>query len=97
MNARAVAFLALLALPLAAAENAPKAPTPPPEALVPEYTLTVTDGARLKAMLRENAWAKDFAASNLARGALVRLGPVLNAVGRDGKDGWKGRLVDFVA
>jgi hypothetical protein len=97
VNARALALLALLALPLAAArENAAKDPTTPPEALVPEYTLTVTDGARLKAIFRENAWAKDFAASNLARGALVRLGPVLYAVGRDGKDGWKGRLVDFV-
>lgn len=97
MNARALALLALLALPLAAAEEkAPKAPTPPPDALVPEYTLTVTDGARLKAIFRENAWAKDFAASNLARGALVRLGPVLYAVGRDGKDGWKGCLVDFI-
>ncbi len=96
MNARAFALLTLLALPLAAAEeNAAKDPTPAPEALVPEYTLTVTDGARLKTVFRDNAWAKDFAASNLSRGALVRLGPVLYAVGRDGKDGWKGRLVDF--
>ncbi len=96
MNARALALLAFFALPLAAAdENASKGPTPPPEALVPEYTLTVTDGARLRTLFKENAWAKDFAASNLARGALVRLGPVLYAVGRDGKDGWKGRLVDF--
>lgn len=96
MNARALALLAFFALPLAAAEEgAPKDPTRSPEALVPEYTLTVMDGARLRTLFKENAWAKDFAASNLARGALVRLGPVLYAVGRDGRDGWKGRLVDF--
>jgi hypothetical protein len=96
VNARALALLTLLTLPLAAAEeNAPKPPTPPPDELVPEYTLTAMDGARLRTVFKENAWAKDFAASNLSRGVLVRLGPVLYAVGRDGKDGWKGRLVDF--
>lgn len=104
MSARAaslasLAFLAFGLGPLAAADVAkvPKAPAPPPAALVPEYELTVSDGARLRALARENAWAKEFAASNLYRGTMVRLGPVLTAVARDGKDGWKGRLIDFVA
>ena len=38
----------------------------------------------------------EFLASNLSRGALVRLGR-FTAVARDGRDGWTGRLVDFIA
>ncbi|MBK9061830.1 MAG: hypothetical protein IPL89_01300 [Acidobacteria bacterium] len=94
MNARALPCLFLLALPLA---PAPAAAQEPPDALVPEYELTVADGARLRSLFKDNAWMKEFAASNLARGTMVRLGPVLYAVGRDGKDGWTGRLIDFVA
>jgi hypothetical protein len=90
MNARALPLLFLLV-------SAPAAAQEPPDALVPEYELTVADGARLRALFKENAWAKELAASNLARGTLVRLGPVLYAVGRDGRDGWTGRLIDFVA
>lgn len=98
MNARALPLLLLLALPLAAEEtNATKDPTPPPDPLVAEYELTVSDGARVRTLFKENTWAKEFAASNLYRGTMVRLGPALHAVGRDGKDGWKGRLIDFVA
>lgn len=89
MNARALLLLFLLAAASAAAQG-------PPDALVPEYELTVADGARLRSLFRDNAWMKEFAASNLARGTMVRLGPVLYAVGRDGRDGWSGRLVDFV-
>ena len=90
MNARALSLFLLLAFPTAAAQE-------PPDALVPEYELTVADGARLRTLFKENAWAKEFGASNLARGTMVRLGPVLYAVGRDGRDGWTGRLIDFVA
>ncbi len=90
MNSRALPILILLASASATAQDAP-------DALVPEYELTVANGARLRSLFRENAWAKEFTASNLYRGATVRLGPILNAVSRDGKDGWKGRLVDFIA
>ncbi len=68
---------------------------PAPAVLAPEYEVTVSDGARLRKVLRENAWMKDFQASNLFRGSMVRLGPVLYAAGA--KDSWKGRLVDFLA
>jgi len=67
----------------------------PAPALSPEYELTVADGARLRALFRQNAWMKELAASNLYRGALVRLGPVLYAV--EPKASWKGRLGDFLA
>ena len=68
---------------------------PPPPVLTPEYEVTVSDGARLKKLLRENAWMKDFQASSLFRGTMVRLGPVLYAAGTN--DSWKGRLMDFLA
>ena len=38
---------------------------------------------------------KEFQASNLFRGSMVRMGPVLYASGA--KDSWTGRLVDFLA
>ena len=60
---------------------------------MPEYELTVSDGARIKTLFRENAWAKELTASNLYRGAMVRLGPVMYAVAQDKRDGWKGRLI----
>ena len=101
MNARtaaagaAAALALLLARPLAG--QVKKAVPPAPAPLVPEYELTLSDGAHLRVLLRDNAWAKEFAASNLYRGTMVRLGPVLFAMARDPKDGWKGRLVDFLA
>ena len=55
------------------------------DALVPEYELTVSNGARLKKLFRENAWMKEFPASNLYRGSMVRLGPVLYAAGARGR------------
>ncbi len=76
--------------------EARKAP-PPPMPLVPEYELTVADGARLRTLFRENVWTREFASSSLYRGTMVRLGPVLNAVAKEGRDGWKGRLADFFA
>ena len=100
MKARARSLPLVLALTLAAARSAadgPGAAAAPPAPLVPEYELTLADGGRLKTLLSENAWAKDFEASNLYRGALVRLGPLLSAVGRSEKEGWTGRLVDYVA
>ena len=69
------------------------APSPP--ALTPEYEVTVSDGARIKKLFRQNEWMKEFQASNLFRGSMVRLGPVLYAAGTN--DSWKGRLVDFLA
>ena len=66
-----------------------------PPILWPEYEVTVSDGARLKKLFKENAWMKEFQASNLFRGSMVRLGPVLYAAGTN--DSWKGRLVDFLA
>ncbi len=87
----AIAALAAVALPGAGARAAD---TPPP-VLAPEYEVTVSDGARLKKLLKENAWMKEFQASNLFRGSMVRLGPVLYAAGTN--DSWKGRLVDFLA
>ena len=66
-----------------------------PPILWPEYEITVSDGARLKKLFKENAWMKEFQASNLFRGSMVRLGPVLYAAGTN--DSWKGRLVDFLA
>ncbi|MFI5181594.1 MAG: hypothetical protein ACHQPI_09405 [Thermoanaerobaculia bacterium] len=93
--ARACLFALLATSPLRAAD--PPEGTPPPEPLVPEYELTVADGARLRTMFRENGWAKDFTASNLYRGTVIRLGPVLAAVAQSDADGWKGRLGDFLA
>lgn len=66
-----------------------------PPILWPEYEITVSDGARLKKLFRENAWMKEFQASNLFRGSMVRLGPVLYAAGTN--DSWRGRLMDFLA
>ena len=66
-----------------------------PRVLAPEYEVTVSDGGRIKKLFRENAWMKEFQASNLFRGSMVRLGPVLYAAGSS--DSWKGRLVDFLA
>jgi hypothetical protein len=80
----------LLEAPRASADGEPS-----PLVLKPEYEVTVSDGARLKKLLRENSWMKDFQASNLFRGSMVRLGPVLYAAGTN--DSWKGRLVDFLA
>ncbi len=87
----AAAFAAwALAIPAARGDDAP-APAP----LAPEYEVTVSDGARLRKLFRENAWMKNVQASNLFRGAMVRMGPVLYAAGP--RDSWKGRLVDFLA
>jgi hypothetical protein len=98
VNARTRGLPLVLALTLASAGRAADTPaTAPPAPLVPEYEVTLADGGRLKTLLSENAWAKELEASNLYRGALVRLGPLLSAVGRSEKDGWTGRLVDFVA
>jgi len=68
---------------------------PAPAPLAPEYELTVADGARIRTLFRDNAWMKQLQASNLFRGAMVRMGPVLYAV--EPKSSWKGRLVDFLA
>ncbi len=90
----ALAVAALTALPAArllADEN-----IQPPRNLTPEYELTVSDPAELRRLFRENAWMKDFQGSNLYRGTMARLGPVLFALAREGTDSWKGRLLDFV-
>jgi hypothetical protein len=84
------ALAAFVGMPRAAA-----AVVSPPHPLTPEYEVTVSDGARLRKLLDENAWMKEFRASNLFRGSMVRLGPVLYAAGTN--DSWKGRLVDFLA
>ncbi len=65
--------------------------------LSPEYEVTVADGASVRALFQKNAWAGDFGASNLSRGVMARLGPVLYAVGSGPRDSWKGRLVDFLS
>lgn len=88
MAIAAVAGSAALLGTRVAAEDAP-----PP--LWPEYEVTLSDGARLKKLFKENAWMKEFQASNLFRGSMARLGPVLYAAGTN--DSWKGRLVDFLA
>lgn len=66
------------------------------ESLVPEYEIQFSDVSQLKRALNENAWAKELAQSNLYRGTLVKLGPVLFAVGTEDADSWKGRLLDFM-
>jgi hypothetical protein len=71
----AIAAFAAAALPGARA----RAADAPPKVLAPEYEVTVSDGARLKKLLKENVWMKEFQASNLFRGSMVRLGPVLYA------------------
>ncbi|HTD53529.1 MAG TPA: hypothetical protein VK780_10935, partial [Thermoanaerobaculia bacterium] len=81
---------ALLFAPRAFADDAP-----PPSVLAPEYEVTVSDGARIQKLFRENAWMKELQASNLFRGSMVRLGPVLYAAGT--RNTWKDRLVDFLA
>ena len=63
--------------------------------LRPEYEVTVSDGSRIRKLFRENAWMKEFETSNLFRGSMVRLGPVLYASGTS--QSWKGRLIDFLA
>ncbi len=85
---RLLAVGVLFAAPRASAAD------PAPKILLPEYEVTVSDGARLKKLFRENAWMKEFQGSNLFRGSMVRLGPVLYAAGTS--DGWRGRLVDFL-
>jgi hypothetical protein len=87
------AFAGAALLPGARAAAAEDKDAPP--VLWPEYEVTVSDGARLKKLFKENAWMKEFQASNLFRGSMVRLGPVLYAAGTN--DSWKGRLVDFLA
>lgn len=95
-NLLACALLAVLpGRPAAAAAAEIAKKDAPPKVLAPEYEVTVSDGARLGKLFRENAWMKEFQASNLFRGSMVRLGPVLNAAGTS--EGWKGRLVDFLA
>lgn len=64
--------------------------------LVPEYEITVRDAGTLKRVVSQNAWMKEFSGTNLYRGTMVRLGPLLFALGQKGKDSWDGRLVDFV-
>lgn len=64
--------------------------------LVPEYEVQFSDVSHVKRALDDNAWAKEFQQSNLWRGAMVKLGPVLFAVGTQNDDSWKGRLVDFL-
>jgi hypothetical protein len=44
-----------------------------------------------------NEWFGDFSRSNLYRGAMLRLGPALYAVGEAGKDPFTGRLLDVLA
>jgi hypothetical protein len=66
------------------------------QALTPEYEVQFSDVSHLKKALGENAWAKEMAQSNLYRGGLVKLGPVLFAVGSPDEDSWKGRLLDFL-
>ncbi len=94
MKTSAIVLALVFSLPLAAEDAKARRPDPAP--LVPEYVLSVSDGGRLRTFFRENAWAKDFAASNLYRGAAVRLGPVFSAVASGSKDGWSGRLGDFL-
>jgi len=86
---------AALAALLAAATFAGE-PAAPPRAMAPEFEVTVADAGQARAIFKKNAWFKEFAASNLYRGTMVRLGPALFAVGRGDKDGWKGRLGDFL-
>ncbi|MFI5142820.1 MAG: hypothetical protein ACHQQS_02290 [Thermoanaerobaculales bacterium] len=86
--------VALLAGPAAAAEGPSSAPVQ--KALVPEYEVSVRDASQVRKLLRDNAWVQTFADSNLYRGTMVRLGPALFAVGRADRDGWQGRLVDFL-
>lgn len=64
--------------------------------LVPEYEMQFADVSHLKKALNENLWAKEFSQSNLYRGSLVKLGPVLFAVGTANDDSWKGRLLDYL-
>ncbi len=87
----AAAVIAAAAL----AQTPPVAPARP--ALIPEYEISVRDAAQVRKLLRDNAWVQEFTKSNLYRGTMVRLGPVLFAVGRSERDGWQGRLVDFLA
>jgi len=68
-----------------------------PGPLIPEYEVTLRDASQMNALLKGNVWAKDFSGSNLYRGSMARLGPVLFAVGSEDRDSWKGRLVDFLA
>ncbi len=83
MRARLVVLLGLLAV-CAQAD------------LVPEYEIQFSDVSLLKKAMNDNAWAKEFAQSNLYRGTMVKLGPVLFAVGNQEEDSWKGRLLDFL-
>lgn len=90
------ALSAVLLLPTLGA-RAQESATPPPAVLAPELEVQVADVATVRRLFRDNAWMKDFQASNLYRGSMARLGPVLFAVGKGEQDGWQGRLVDFVA
>lgn len=87
---RAPAFLCSLAL--AATAAAEKIPAP----LVPEYEIALSDAGSLKRLFRDNEWMAEASGSNLYRGAVVRLGPMLHAVGQKGRDSWDGRLGDYV-
>lgn len=91
LPALAAAAAAALAAPALRADENVR-----PRALKPEYEVTVSDPAQLQKLFQSNDWMKEFEGSNLYRGAMTRLGPVLFAVAREGKDSWKGRLLDFL-
>jgi len=91
-----VASTAVAALIAAASAAQPQRAAEAPQALVPEYEISVRDAGQVRKLFRDNAWVQDFSKSNLYRGTMVRLGPVLFAVGRGDRDGWQGRLVDFL-
>ena len=75
----------------------PKRPDPrlkPQGGFKPAVLAQFTDGAHLKSFWNENAWMREFAASDLSSGVFRRISPLLLSLPDPEEKSWKGRLID---
>jgi len=83
-----------------AKEARPKRPDPrlkPQGGFKPAVLAQFSDGGQLRSFWNENAWMREFAASDLASGVFRRISPLLLSLPDPAERSWKGRLIDALA
>lgn len=63
----------------------------------PSFSVEFNDASLITKIFRKNPWFEEFIESNLYRGLVEDLGPVLLITGENLKNAWKGRLIDFLS
>ena len=78
----------------------PKRPDPrlkPQGGFKPAVLAQFSDGGQLRSFWNENAWMREFAASDLSAGVFRRISPLLLSLPDPSEKSWKGRLIDALA